>query len=137
MAVPQKWFFAALEAAAGCSAYPLGVPEGVATPFVIYGRSATTRELILADTLTAEPLTDALPPAGTFQVQVYADGYLAAWAIADAIRAALHKFAGTVDDVTIDSCLLSEEADGDPVFFDGRDLPTYVVEQTYAVRWID
>lgn len=137
MAVPQTWFYAAVEAASGCSAYPLGVPEGVATPFVVYGRSATTREMVLEDTLQAEPLMDILPPVGTFQVQIYADGYLAAWAIADAIRAALHKFAGTVGDVTVDSCLLIEEADGDPVMFDGRDSPTYVVDQTYQVRWLD
>ena len=137
MAVPQKWFYAAVEAAAECEAHPLGVPEGVAPPFVIYGRSATTRELVLADTLQAEPEGDPLPPVGMFQVQIYADGYLASWEIADAIRQALHKYAGTAEGVTIDSCLLMEEADGDPVFLEGRDKPTYVVDQVYAVRWID
>jgi hypothetical protein len=137
MAVPQKWFYAAVEAAAGCEAHPLGVPEGVAPPFVVYGRSATTRELVLSDTLQEEPAADVLPPVGTFQVQIYADGYLAAWEIADAIRAALHKFAGTVDGIEIEACLLAEEADGDPVFLEGRDKPTYVVDQVYTVRWID
>lgn len=137
MAVPQTWFYAAVEDAAGCSAYPLGVPEGVAPPFVVYSRSATSRELVLADTFDEDPAADTLPPIGTFNVEVYAEGYLAAWQIADAIRSALHRFQGEADGVAIDSCLVMDEADGDPVTLDGQDKPTYVVNQTYQVRWLD
>jgi hypothetical protein len=137
MANPQKWLYAAIEAAAGCQAYPVEAPDLAAPPYVIFTRSATTRELVLADTLTAEPAADTMPPVATFDLQVYADGYLAAWTVADAIRSALHKFAGTAHEVEIESCLLSDESDDQPVFYDGRDTPTYVIAQSYQVRWYE
>lgn len=137
MSVPQKWFYAAVEAAAGCEAHPLGVPEGVAPPFVIYTRSGTAREQLLSDTLDDEPASDAMPPVATFEVQIYAATYVGAWDIADAVRAAVHKFSGVANEITVESCLLAEEQDGDPVFLDGQDKPTYVVNQTYQVRWVD
>lgn len=137
MAIPQKWLYAAIEEAAGCQAYPVEAPDLASPPYVIFTRSNTSRELVLNDTLDASPEPDTFGPVGTFTLQIFVDGYLAAWTIADAIRAALHKFSGTANEVEIESCLLVEEADDSPIFYDGRDAPTYVINQTYQIRWID
>lgn len=135
MAVPQTWFCAAIEAAAGCEVYPLAVPEGVSLPFVVYRRASTIRNA------AAEALDGSLVEGDSFNyaafdVQIYADGYLAAWAIADAVRAAMNPLFHYEGEAPGDS-RLTEEADGEPVFFDGQDKPTYVVDQTYQVRWLD
>jgi hypothetical protein len=137
MAIPQKWLYAAIEAAAGCQAYPVEAPDLASPPYVIFTRSATARELVLADTLDDDPQPDTFPPVATFDLSIYADGYLAAWTVADAIRGELHRIAGTAHDVAIESCLLVDEADGEPVFYDGRETPTYVISQTYQVRYTD
>lgn len=130
MAFPEQWAKAAIEAAAGCSAFPLIAPESAALPYVVYGRIGTSRESIMAG---ATPVT--VNPAGTFQVEIYAATYFGAKTLADAVRLALHNFNGTASGVTIRQCLLLEERDGDPVFFDGQDKPTFMVEHTYQIRW--
>ena len=64
-----------------------------------------------------------------------ADGYLASKQLADLVRAALMDFSGVSDGATIDEVDLAEESDGDPVFLDGRDVPTYIAQQVYIIRW--
>jgi hypothetical protein len=44
-------------------------------------------------------------------------------------------FSGVSDGATIDEVDLAEESDGDPVFLDGRDVPTYIAQQVYSIRW--
>lgn len=130
MPFPEQWLKAAVEAAAGCSAFPLIAPESAALPYVVYSRIGTARESIMAG-----PTPVNVNPAGTFAVEIYAATYTAAKTLADAARAGLHNFTGTASGVTIRLALLVEEADGDPVIFDGQDKPTYVVEHTYQIRW--
>jgi hypothetical protein len=130
MPYPETWLKATVEAATGCPAYPLTAPEQTPLPYVIYGRQSTNREATLAPGLQA-----AVNPSGTFAVEVYASTYSAAKDAADAIRAALHNFIGTASGVTILHSLLTDERDGDVIFFDGQDRPTFVVEQTLDIRW--
>lgn len=130
MAIPEQWVKAAIEAAGSCSAFPMIAPESAALPYVIYGRSSTARESIMAG-----PNPVQVNPSGAFLVEIYAATYFQAKTLADSIRAALHNFTGTAHGVTIRQCLLLEERDGDPVIFEGQDKPTYSVEHTYQIRW--
>jgi hypothetical protein len=127
MASPEAFIKSAIEAAATCPVYPLVVTEDVRPPYVMYGRNSTSRELEL-DGLVGKPV-------GTFDVEIYSDSYTDVKARADAIRAALHNFTGTANGCTIDVSNLTDEKDGPPVFLDGRDVPTYLVEHTYEIRW--
>ena len=127
MPVPEIWLKSAIEEATDLLAYPLVVPEGAALPWIVYGRNATQRDLVLGGVSNV--------PMGTFDVAVYADSYADAKGYADEIRAAVNNFNGTVGDLTIEAVMLTDERDGDPVFFDGRDVPTYAVQQTYTIRW--
>jgi hypothetical protein len=130
MPFPEQWLKAAIESAAGCSAFPMRAPEGQALPYVIYGRMATARESIFTGTASLN-----VNPAGDFAVEIYAATYTAAKTLADAVRVGLHNFTGTASGVTIRLCLLTEERDGDPIDFDGQNQPTYTVEHSYQIRW--
>lgn len=126
MAGPEAWLRGAIEDAE-VPAYPLGCDEGTAPPYVIYARTQTDRERSLE-----EP---AGHPVGTFTLEVYADGYATVKALADAVRQQVANFTGEADGCTIDETFLVNEVDGDPVFLEGRDRPTYLVEMTLAIRW--
>lgn len=127
MASPEAWIKAAIETASGATAWPLVVPESLAPPFVIYQRDSTERPV-----QTQGPTGYA---DGQYSVELYADTYAAVHALADAVRAALHNFRGTASGATIDIVHLTQERDGVPVFLDGRDVPTYLVEQSFFIRW--
>jgi hypothetical protein len=120
----------AIEAAAGCQDYPMIATESAALPYVVYGRTSTDRGLSLA-VVSGVSIT----PSAQFQIEIYAVTYFSAKTLADQVRQAMHNFTGTASGVTIRSSLLTEERDGDPVFFDGQDKPTFSVEQTYQIRW--
>lgn len=129
MPYPETWINAAIEEATEAPCYPLVVPESVSPPFVVYYRDGTEREISRSFD------GDAAGPLGSFIVEIYADGFEAVKTIADQIRAALHDFNGETGGLTIDESRLIMERDGTPVFMEGRDRPTYVVEQNYAIRW--
>ena len=126
MASPEAWLRGAVEDAAGCNAYPVGIPEGATPPYVSYSRQGTER---------VRGLNGGGSPVGEFLIEIYADSYLAAKALADLVRAAIVNFSGTVEGCTIDDVRLNDEKDGSPIYMDGRDVPTYVVEQTYSIFW--
>lgn len=125
--IPELWLWEAIEDAAGVEAHPMGVPEGVEPPFVTFGRTGTSRERFTGGA------TDTL--AGAFEVSIYADTYREAKVLAKAVADALHDFNGTVDGLTLMDVALEDEADGSPVYLDGRDRPTYSVDQTYRIHW--
>lgn len=138
MAIPEQWIHPAIEAAVnGVTAWPVAMTGTQDPPYVIYTRQGTTRELVLQDTLSGTPVADEMPPEATFQLEILADSYLQAKTIAAAISAALHRFTGPADGVTIQWCLHEDERDADAVFLDGREVPTYVIEHTYRVSWYD
>jgi hypothetical protein len=126
MASPEAWLCGAIQNAAGCGAYPVAIPEGVAPPFVRYMRAITSREPSLSGTAS---------PIGSFAVEIYSDGYLACKELADHVRSAVNNFSGSASGATIEYVVLTDERDGDPVFFEGRDSPTYMIEQTYSIGW--
>lgn len=126
----EGWLRDTIEAAAGCSAYPMSVPEAVAPPFVMYGQAGQEDLETLDEGFGAATLV-----TGTFSVMVFADGYLQAKQAARLIRAAIRNFAGSAGDLKIHASQITGQQDGDPVYLDGRDVPTYVVEQTYAITW--
>ena len=128
MASPEAWIRAAIETATSCSAYPQVVPESAAVPFVVYARVGTARESLGVPGV-------AFPPTGNFTVEIYADTYSQVKTLADQVRTALNNFNGTANGATITSVLLNDERDGDPVFFNGQDKPTYMVEHSYQIRW--
>lgn len=125
--IPELWLWEAIEEATGVDAYPMTVPEGVVPPFVVFGRSATSRERSTAGA------TESL--VGSFEVQIYADSYREAKVLAADVAGALHDFSGQIDDLTIDDCFLESEADGTPIFEDGRERPTYSIDHSYQIRW--
>lgn len=127
MAIPEVFLKAAIEEAAECLAYPVDAGEGSTPPYVVYARSSTSR-----DVYTTGGVGWAV---GTFAVEIYADSYTQAKELAGAAAEALHNFSGQAEAVTIDTCYLTDEKDGTPVFLDGRESPTYLVEHTYSIRW--
>jgi hypothetical protein len=129
MAIPEVWIKAAIEASADCLAYPVDAPEGVAPPYVTFARVGTTRELTLEENVENV--------VGSFEVVIYADSYLEAKEIADSVRQSIHNFSGDASGVTIELSALTDEVDGSPVYLDGRDRPTYSVEHSYSVHWIE
>lgn len=130
MPFPEQWAKNAIEGAASCQAFPIIAPESASLPYVVYGRLSTDRSVHMA-----APPGYSFPPAAQFQVEIYAATYFAAKTTADLVRSVMHNFTGIAYGVTIRSCLLTDERDGDAVFFDGQDKPTYSVEQTYQIRW--
>lgn len=136
MPIPEKWIKGAIEdAVADCQAWPVAMTGTGDPPYVVYFREGTTRELVLDDTLDDTPGTNQLPPVATFRLDIYADSHVQAWEIAEAVGAALNRFKGPAGEITIDRCLLADERDGDAVRLEGREDPTYIVEQTYEIAW--
>lgn len=135
---PHNWLRAAIEAATGCTAWPVGMTGTGDPPYVIYTREQTARELSLDDELSATPGPGAMPPVARYTVAIYADSYVQAWSIASAITAAIHLFAGGPEDAsgeTIHQCLVADERDGDAGYLEGREQPTYTVEQDVEIRF--
>jgi hypothetical protein len=130
MAYPEQWLKSAIETASGCLAWPMEAPEGAALPYVIYGRTSTQRETIMAGNTPLD-----VTPSATFSVLLYASTYSAVKALADSVRSALHNFNGTANGVTIVECLITEELDGSPDYLEGQDKATYSVDHTYQIRW--
>lgn len=134
---PHVWLREAIEAATTYTVWPVGMTGTESPPFLIYAREATTREQVLADTFDDTPATDAVPPVARFLVAIYADDYVQAWEIAGDVTAAIHKYAGTSGGTTIDHCLVLDERDGQPDYLEGRETPTYTVEMSVEIRFVD
>ena len=135
MAAPQIWLRSAIEAATGFNAYPVQAPEGVQPPYVIYERTGTSREQLVADTLDNPAAGTATPPTTTITVLAYRDDYVEVWDLCETIVEAVHGYAGEHEGTLVESCLVVDEKDAPPEYMDGRDTPTYVVEMTVEVRW--
>lgn len=137
MAGPHVWLKEKIEDATSVTAWPVGMTGTEGPPFAIYAREATSREQVLADVLDSTPETDAIPPVARFLVGVYADDYVDAWTLADQITAAIHKWSGTENGTTVDSCMVLDERDGQPDYLPGRETPTYTVELSVEIRWVE
>jgi hypothetical protein len=135
MNAPHNWLKAAIEQASGITAWPVEETGGSNPPYVVYLRESTAREQLLDDTFDATPEADTTPPVARFTISIYADSYALAWEIANAITAAIHKFSGTAHGETIAHCLVLDERDGDAGYLEGREQPTYTVEQSVEIRF--
>ena len=129
MSSPEAWLKATIEAAVtGATAWPLVPGESAPVPFVVYARDSTERPL------QTSGLTGFAE--GQFSLEVCANPWTSARAAADAIRAAVHNFAGTASGATIDHVHVSDERDGTPVYAEGQDIPLYyVIEIQVFIRW--
>lgn len=128
---PEAWLWGAIETATSYDAYPLSAPDNAAAPYVVFARTGTTRTNDLGG--------PADVPAGQFSVEIYCDGYKAGKDLADLVRGGLNGVSGdfTVSEgtVTILGVELIDERDGPPVLLEGRERPTYVIEQDYTITW--
>lgn len=123
---PEQWIRETIEYATAVNAYPVHVPPVAALPYVRFMREGTARPTTLDGTAS---------PVGTFLVEIYAATVMQAKELADLVRVALDNFSGEYEGVTIEDVDLTDERDGSPVFADGDETPTYVVEQEYAIFW--
>lgn len=137
MGSPHNWIRSAIEAASTINAYPVEMTGGGDPPYIIYTRESTTREPMLSDGFSASPTTDVMPPTARFTVVIYADSYAQAWQIAGQIRAAVHRFSGSAHGETIYLSIVIDERDGDAGYLDGREQPTYTVEQTVEIAYAE
>lgn len=130
--IPHVWLKEAIESVLdGRPAYPLGTPEGVDPPYVVFERTSTTREAVLSDALANPGGGSSLPVEAKFTVDVYADGYVDVWNIAEAVVAALHG-RGEED---VFQCWVEETSDGEPTWLEGHALPTYAVQIHVSVSY--
>ena len=102
---------------------------------MIYERTATVRQPVLNDTLDSPPPEPSVSQSATITVLVYVDDYVAVWERSAAISAAIHGYAGEADGTLIESAIVVDERDSEPVYMDGRDTPTYAVELIVDVRF--
>lgn len=135
MSAPHVWLREQIEAATGVDAFPVEVTGTNLPPYVVYVRDQTTREMVLPDTLEPVPDAGLMPPVATFTLTIYADSYVQAWEIAGQITAAVHKVSADDSGLTIHESVVLDEKDGMAGYLEGRDSPTYTVEQTVQIRW--
>ncbi len=138
MAAPHNWLKAAIEAATNVTAWPVentagAKQEGYVPPYVVFTREQTARESLLDEGFSSTPEPGEIPPVARYTVVVYADSYVQAWLIANAITAAIHRFAGAAHGELIHQCLVVDERDGDAGYLEGREQPTYTVEQDVEI----
>jgi len=129
MSYPEQFIKESIEKAAQIDTWPLFAPEGVQPPYAIYRRGSTSRDKYLGG--------QAGQPLAEFEIEIYADTYHQVKTLAEAVRVATDTFKGQVGALTLDDVQLTDERDGDPVFLEGRDKPTYMVSQTYSIRWTE
>lgn len=136
MSAPHVWLRERIEDATGVDAFPVEVTGSNLPPYVVYVRDQTTREQVLEETLGSVPPSPAfVPPVAVFTVTIYADSYVQAWDIAGDITGSIHNVSDEASGLTIHECLVIDEKDGMAGYLEGRETPTYTVEQTIQIRW--
>lgn len=111
----------------GHRVYPHLAPAVDSLPFISWRRLSIRREQTLSD------------PMGVPFVQIeylaFAESYLEARQIADAMRAVLDGYSGSFDNTTVRQTSLDAEED-QVVSLDGSEVPNaYAVSQTYEILW--
>lgn len=135
MSAPHVWLRERIEDATGVNAFPVEVTGSNVPPYVVYVRDQTTREQVLPEALGSTPPEAYMPPVATFTLTIYADSYVQAWEIAGDISGDLHNVSEEASGLTIHECLVADEKDGMAGYLEGRESPTYTVEQTITIRW--
>lgn len=109
--------------------YPVLAPATATLPFAVYRRSLIRREQSLSG--------PSRLPIVNVEFQIYAATYEGVRTTADAFRKVLDGYAGTADNVEVQSTALEQESD-DFVQLAGADLPpVYSVTQNYSLAWVE
>ena len=124
---PETFLRNKIETATGIDAYPMAAPSAAVPPFVVFSRVNTTRDRTMDDS--------GATAMATFAVEIYSDGYADGKDLAELCRVALQGFIGTVDGLEVQATSIEDESDSEPTYFDGREVPTYQISQTYTVTW--
>ena len=127
MPYPETFLRNKLEEATGIDAYPMAAPSAAVPPFIVFSRVSTTRERTLDDS--------GATVMATFSIEIFSDGYADGKDLAELCRIELQGFIGTVDGLAVQATSLEDESDSDPTYFDGREVPTYQISQSYTVVW--
>jgi hypothetical protein len=101
--------------------YPLLLPQSPTLPALVYQRISTNPLGATHD--GANHMTRV-----RMQIRCHGATLLAAKQVADAVRGALDGFAGTMGDVTVQSCLRADESDDDE-----PDVEAYSVRADYMI----
>jgi len=111
----------------GSRVYPVLAPKTAALPFIIWRRSAISREHTLAGPMGV--------PNVSVEMQSFATTYEDVRELADRVRLVLDGYGGTVNNTEVKHVSLEQESD-DFVQLAGGDLPpVYQVTQTFNVLW--
>ena len=135
MSAPHVWLRERIEDATGYNAWPVEMTGSDVPPYVVYVREQTAREMVLPDAMDEVYEPAVLPPVASFLVTIYADSYVQAWEIAGQIVEAVHKVSADESGLTIHESIVSDERDGMAGYLEGRESPTYTVEQSITIRW--
>ena len=107
--------------------YPQLAPAVDALPFMTWRRTSITREQTLGIPMGV--------PRVSVDFIVFAETYVAARKVADAVRSVLDGYGGSFDNTEVKQCSLESESD-DVVSLEGSEVPNaYAVTQTYDVWW--
>jgi len=107
--------------------YPQLAPAVDALPFMTWRRTSITREQTLGIPMGV--------PRVSVDFIVFAETYVAARKVADAVRSVLDGYGGRFDNTEVKQCSLESESD-DVVSLEGSEVPNaYAVTQTYDVWW--
>ena len=93
---PEIWLRDSITEATGAQAYPVMAPETAATPYVVYSRSGTERDLAMP--------TISRAPLAAFDLYVVTDRYMDGKELAEQIRVKCNNFVGEYAGCTITSC---------------------------------
>lgn len=134
MRTPEKLLADRLQADAAVAGilagrvYPVIAPASAGLPFATWRRAAVTREQTLGGPLGM--------PTVTLAFDLYAETYEGVRELADACRACLNGFAGSVgNSYTVSLVSLVNESDGFVQLAGGDLPPVYSVTQTYTILW--
>jgi hypothetical protein len=111
----------------GYRVYPHLAPAVDDLPFINWRRRSIAREQTMAGPMGV--------PTVTLEYAIFAETYLEARQIADAMRAVLDGFTGRFDNTFVRHTSLDGE-DDNVVSLDGSEVPNaYAVTQTYDILW--
>lgn len=118
---------ASITSLVGYRIYPHLAPATATLPFLNWRRTAITREQTFAGPMGV--------PRVSVEIAVFAETYLEARKIADAMRAVLDGYTGSFDNTIVRQTLLDSE-DDNVVSLDGSEVPNaYAVTQNYDILW--
>lgn len=107
--------------------YPLVAPASASMPLVTWRRMGIQRQQTLGSPLGTPKLT--------LEFSIYGSTYDQAREVADAMRAVLDGYGGTLDNTTVKQASLENESD-DFVSLGGAEMPpAYQITQVYDVIW--